>query len=115
MATGLGLLRERYGFKQCDVVAHSMGGLVARRAIEEQAIATGTSFVPRFVSISTPWGGHAAASGGIRHLKKPVPSWLDVAPGSQFLNEMYSERLPQGTRLPSHLWFSPGRAFLAQG
>jgi len=115
MATGLGLLRERYGFKECDVVAHSMGGLVARRAIEELAMATGTSFVPRFVSLSTPWGGHAAASGGIRHLKKPVPSWLDVAPGSQFLNEMYSERLPQGTRHLLIYGSAPGGPFWLKG
>ena len=98
MATGLELAREGYGFKQCDVVAHSMGGLVSRMAIVETAGAAGKDFVPRFVSISTPWSGHDAASAGIRRLKKPVPSWLDVAPESQFLKTMYTTRLPQDTR-----------------
>lgn len=115
MATGLELLRERYGFAQCDVVAHSMGGLVARRAIEEAAIATGPGFVPRFVSISTPWGGHAAATGGIRHLKKPVPSWLDVAPDSQFLNELYSNPFPQVTRHLLIYGSKPGGPFWLKG
>ena len=98
MATGLELLREGYGFKECDVVAHSMGGLVSRMAIVEAAGAAGKDFIPKFVSISTPWGGHDAASAGIRRLKKPVPSWLDVAPDSEFLTKMYATRLPQGTR-----------------
>ncbi len=43
-------------------------------------------------------GGHAAATAGIRRLKKPVPSWIDVAPESEFLAETYAARLPQGTR-----------------
>jgi hypothetical protein len=46
MATGLNLLRERYGFRQCDVIAHSMGGLVARAAIEEAVRHAGVNFIP---------------------------------------------------------------------
>jgi pimeloyl-ACP methyl ester carboxylesterase len=98
LATGLELLRERYGFKECDIVAHSMGGLVSRAAINEVERLAGFDFIPRFVSISTPWGGHAAAKAGIRRLKRPVPSWLDVAPDSDFLANLYSTPLPQGTR-----------------
>ncbi|MGH8094973.1 MAG: alpha/beta fold hydrolase [Chthoniobacterales bacterium] len=98
MATGLELLREGYGFKECDVIAHSMGGLVSRMAIVEDANAADRDYIPKFVSISTPWSGHDAASAGIRRLKKPVPSWLDVAPGSQFLARMYAARFPRDTR-----------------
>jgi hypothetical protein len=98
MATGLNLLREQYHFQECDVVAHSMGGLVARAAVSEAVQKAGNNFIPKFVSISTPWGGHEAASAGIRRLKKPVPSWLDVAPDSKFLGEIYSRPLPTGTR-----------------
>jgi hypothetical protein len=98
MATGLNLLKARYGFTACDVVAHSMGGLIARVGINEAIADSGVNFIPRFVSISTPWGGHDAASAGIRRLKKPVPSWLDVAPESQYLVTMYKTTLPPGTR-----------------
>jgi pimeloyl-ACP methyl ester carboxylesterase len=98
LATGLNLLRQRYGFAKCDVVAHSMGGLVARAAIDAEPRAAGTNFIPHFGSISTPWGVHQAAASGIRHLKKPVPSWLDVAPESEFLLAIYGEPLPRGTR-----------------
>jgi len=55
------------------------------------------NFIPKFVSISTPWGGHKAAESGIRRLKKPVPSWLDVAPDSNFLTTIYATPLPSGT------------------
>ena len=97
MATGLNALRQRHHFEKCYVVAHSMGGLVARAAIDAEAKAAGTNFILRFVTISTPWGGHQAAESGIRHLKKPVPSWLDVAPNSDFLLAIYAAPLPAGT------------------
>jgi pimeloyl-ACP methyl ester carboxylesterase len=97
LASGLQVLRHRYGFSKCDVVAHSMGGLVARAAITQAVTAEGVNFIPRFVSISTPWGGHKAAESGVRHLKKPVPSWIDVNPNSDFLLKLYATPLPRGT------------------
>jgi pimeloyl-ACP methyl ester carboxylesterase len=100
MATGLLILKERYLFTRCDVVAHSMGGLVARAGISQAVRLAGVNYIPRFVSISTPWGGHSAATAGIRRLRKPVPSWLDVAPESEFLTRTYATPLPPGT---SHL------------
>jgi pimeloyl-ACP methyl ester carboxylesterase len=98
LAASLEILKERHGFTQCDVVAHSMGGLVSYAAIYEAVAEEGADFIPRFVSISTPWDGHEAAALGVRYLKKPVPSWLDVAPGSDFLASLYTDRLPAGTR-----------------
>lgn len=98
LAAGLGLLRQRHGFERCCVIAHSMGGLVSGAAIREASPAGQTNFIPHFVSISTPWGGHAAAEAGIRHLSKPVPSWLDVRPESEFLHQLYANPLPRQTR-----------------
>ena len=100
MATALLILKERYGFTSCYVVAHSMGGLIARAGIDQAVRIAGVNYIRKFVSISTPWGGHSAASAGIRRLKKPVPSWLDVAPDSDFLKRTYATPLPSGT---SHL------------
>ncbi|RBP38034.1 alpha/beta hydrolase family protein DUF915 [Roseimicrobium gellanilyticum] len=97
LALSLRTLKHRYGFPQCYVVAHSMGGLVSRAAISKAIADEGVNFIPKFVSISTPWGGHKAAESGIRYLKKPVPSWLDVKPGSDFLHSLYATPLPAGT------------------
>jgi pimeloyl-ACP methyl ester carboxylesterase len=98
LAASLEVLKERYGLAQCDVVAHSMGGLVSDEAIREAVSEEGVDFIPKFVSISTPWGGHKAASLGVKYLKKPVPSWLDVAPDSDFLKSIYADPLPPDTR-----------------
>lgn len=97
LAEGMRLLKERHGFSKCYVVAHSMGGLVARPAITSAVAENGSNFIPKFVSISTPWGGHQAAAAGIRHLKKPVPSWIDVCPESDYLLRLYNTALPKGT------------------
>jgi len=98
LATGMLLLKQRHGFNQLAVVAHSMGGLIARGAIQRAFKQSGTNFVPEFFTVSTPWGGHEAAESGVKHLRYPVPSWRDMAPGSDYLKEILSQPLPPGTR-----------------
>lgn len=98
LSSAILLLKQRYGFKTLDVVAHSMGGLVSRGAIQRTIRLTGTNFIPHFVTISTPWGGHQAAELAVKHLSFPVPSWRDMAPGSAYLTEILSAPLPAGTR-----------------
>lgn len=88
---------QKYGIPRVYIVAHSMGGLVSRAAIVDYFQDTKVT-VDRFVSISTPWNGHSAASWGIRGLKYPVPSWIDMAPGSTFLKNLWSHKLPPSTR-----------------
>lgn len=98
LSNSIAAVARQRGFSECLIVAHSMGGLVCRGALLDLAANHPEVKVPRFVSISTPWGGHSAAASGVRHLKKPVPSWLDVMPGSQFLTGLYQVPLPPGTR-----------------
>jgi len=93
----LELLHQKHGMPRLQMVAHSMGGLVARGAIQRLAARRAPLVVERFVSISTPWGGHNAASGGVRHLRYPVPSWVDIAPGSGYLKSLWSTPLPPET------------------
>jgi pimeloyl-ACP methyl ester carboxylesterase len=81
---------RRHGLTSITVVAHSMGGLVAWRAItelEEQVTVT------RFVSINTPWGGITAARFGAWLSPSPLPIWRDLAPGSKALNAIHGERV----------------------
>jgi triacylglycerol esterase/lipase EstA (alpha/beta hydrolase family) len=81
-----------------DVVAHSMGGLVSRGAIQRAANLAKTNFVSHFISISTPWGGHELAQRGVKYMNYPVPSWQDMVPGSAYQKEILSKPLPAGTR-----------------
>jgi hypothetical protein len=98
LAAAILLLKQRHGFDRMAVVAHSMGGLVSRGAIQRVVKQAGQNFIPEFFSVSTPWGGHEAAEGAVKHLKYPVPSWRDMAPGSDYLREILSQPLPAGTR-----------------
>ena len=98
LAAMLVLSKQRYQFEQIAVVAHSMGGLVSRGAIQRVVKQSGTNFIPEFVTIATPWGGHEAAQMGVKYLEYPVPSWRDMAPGSDYLKIVTETPLPPGTR-----------------
>jgi pimeloyl-ACP methyl ester carboxylesterase len=98
LANSLILLKQRYGFEQLEVVAHSMGGLVSRGGIQRAANLAKTNFVAHFISISTPWGGHELAQRGVKYMNYPVPSWQDMVPGSPYQKEILSRSLPVGTR-----------------
>jgi hypothetical protein len=74
-----------------------MGGLVSRAVLRLNAMDKRVS-VEKFMSISTPWGGHAAAKFGIRALKYPAPAWIDMAHGSAFLKALWREPLPPESR-----------------
>ena len=115
MAAGLNLLRHTTDFTQCDVIAHSIGGLVAAAGINEAVRTAGVNFIPKFVSISTPWAGHQVAESGIRRLKKPVPSWLDVAPNSEFLERMYPFAVARRDTSSSYLRLKARRPFWLKG
>lgn len=77
---------------QSIYVAHSMGGLVARSMIN-RIVAAGGPRPLAFVSISTPWGGHAASNERASRIAG-VPVWADLVPGSSFLSTLYETPLP---------------------
>jgi pimeloyl-ACP methyl ester carboxylesterase len=82
-------LRAMHGFDRMHVVAHSMGGLVSRDFILRLYDTTGDSIVRAFVSLSTPWSGHGAAAKGVERLPIVVYSWIDIAPRSTFLEQLF--------------------------
>lgn len=95
-------LRRRLGFDELFVVAHSAGGLVSRAFIFKHRESLGRGNIPIFVTIATPWDGHKAAAKGVRNAPVVVHSWRDLAPGSQFLTEMFFTG-NGGTATPRHL------------
>jgi len=101
---GIHVLHEELGFRRLDVVAHSMGGLVARGFIAKNVFEDGNHYIHRFVSISTPWGGVKSAALGVKRSPEVVPSWHDVAPGSAYQKEIFRHRL-RG-RIPHLLIYS---------
>lgn len=89
----LSQLKAEYHFKNLILVAHSMGGLVARNMILEQSETEQKKLYTLFISISTPWNGHKAAANA-KNLPNPLYSWVDMAPSSEFLTQLfYTESL----------------------
>jgi len=96
-------LRDQLGFDSMVVIAHSMGGLVSRAAILELGDNPETEdLVDLFVTLASPLGGHPAVKWGLKYLEHPVPAWIDIEPGSPFI-ESISRPLPDG--LPYYLLF----------
>lgn len=90
---GVEILQAHLGFPRLHVVAHSMGGLVSRSFLIKNVLEDGNQYVTRFVSISTPWGGHEAAAMGVRFSPAVVPSWRDMVSGSEFQKAVLSKPL----------------------
>jgi len=89
---GIQILQAHYGFKEINVVAHSMGGLVSRYAVLENWD-DGNRCIKHFVTISSPMGGMKSSESGVKRAPAVIPSWRDLVPDSEFLDELFSERL----------------------
>jgi len=97
-------LHSHYGFESLYVVAHSMGGLVARSFILRNAYESQQDFIKLFISISTPWNGHRMTEKGVKQAPTAVPSWYDMVPDSDFIQAVFQRKLPRFVRY--YLFFS---------
>jgi pimeloyl-ACP methyl ester carboxylesterase len=91
-----------YGFKNINIVAHSMGGLVAYRSIQITQEKQYGDYVNLIISISTPWAGHDMAAKGVKYSPAIVPCWIDMDPGSVFIKNLFDNDI----LCDHHLWFS---------
>ncbi len=80
--------------QQYSVLAHSMGGLVAKRFIHMQHRAGNSDALQHFISISVPWLGHKVAETGLEYSPVEVPVWQDIAPSSRFIRLLRTFELP---------------------
>lgn len=76
------------------VVAHSMGGLVVREALNKYQGNARENRVELFVTIATPFGGHPSAAAGEKHGLIVLPAWRDLNPKSEFIRDLYRKPLP---------------------
>lgn len=89
-------LYVQHHYPRLAVVAHSMGGLVARAFVNRVITANDgrTEGIRLFFTMSTPWGGHAAAQRGVDRAPVVAPSWYDMATGSPFQRSLLDTELP---------------------
>ncbi len=83
------------GVDTLDVVAHSMGGLIALYYIQELG---GREVVRRMVSLGTPYKGTWTAFLGLASLGLLAPSSLQLIPGSRFIQRLVDKPLPPEVR-----------------
>jgi hypothetical protein len=83
-------------FNQLIMVAHSMGGMIARAAMNIVIQKGRAHEIPLLLlTLSTPWGGHQAAQAGLDYSPiGMVPSWIDLAPESPFQKKLFETHLP---------------------
>ena len=97
-------LHDRYRFRELVVIAHSMGGLVARSFILKNTYESGGDYIRRFISVSTPWNGHKMTEKGVSMAPAAVPSWHDMVPESPFIRSLHENTFP--SQLKHYLLFS---------
>ena len=85
------------------ICAHSMGGLVARAAINQYRRERNEGVLPLYISLCSPYGGNASAADGVKSAPVVLPAWEDVASGSVFVNSLFLDSLPDGMEF--HLLF----------
>ncbi|MGF1718892.1 hypothetical protein L4D20_02455 [Vibrio kyushuensis] len=86
------------------VVAHSMGGLIVRDALNRYDGDEDENNVGLFVSIASPFGGHPSAALGEEHGLIVLPAWRDLNPASEFINDLYKNPLPK--RINHQLYYA---------
>jgi pimeloyl-ACP methyl ester carboxylesterase len=99
----LEVLHRQYRFDELHIVAHSMGGLVSRGALNLCSQNNTCGYVASFTSISTPWNGVASAESGVKWAPTVVPVWNDLYPQSNYVSNLFETPLPDD--LPHNLLF----------
>jgi len=110
----LEVLHHQYEFDDLHIVAHSMGGLVSRGALNICSQNRSCDYVASFTTISTPWDGVASAASGVKWAPTVVPVWNDLYPQSEYVSTLFDTPLPDG--LPHYLIFGfRQESFLSSG
>ena len=87
------------------IVAHSMGGVVVRDALNRCTGNKRETKVSTFITLASPLGGHPAARSA-SHAPVVIPSWRDMNPDSPFIRQLHRHPLPAA--LDYHLFYTLG-------
>jgi len=88
------------------IVAHSMGGLVVREALNKYQGTDNENRVDLFITIATPFGGHPDAALGEASGPLVLPSWRNLNPDGPFIKRLYRKPLP--SYVSHHLLYAYG-------
>jgi len=80
------------------IIAHSMGGLIVREAINKYQGELSENRARLLITLATPFGGHFAAAAGEERSLIVLPSWRDLNPKNTFIKNLYRKPLPKFMR-----------------
>jgi triacylglycerol esterase/lipase EstA (alpha/beta hydrolase family) len=86
------------------IFAHSMGGLVARYALNRYSKKHPGEDQIDYISASTPYGGNIEAETAIKNMPAVIPAWLDLSAESPFIKNLNACKLSSNIRFS--LFFS---------
>jgi len=86
------------------IVAHSMGGVVVREALNLYKENKHENKVALFISIASPFGGHPGAQLAVDTAPLLIHSWIDLSSDSQFIKNLQRDSFPAG--MEHHLLFA---------
>ena len=88
-------MADRFDLDTVGIVAHSMGGLVVRRALQKTEL---SGVAVCLVTIATPFGGVPSATRGVEKFPFVIPSWRDIDPNSPFIEQLYRDTVRPNTQ-----------------
>lgn len=77
------------------IVAHSMGGLVVRDALNRCRGTDREATIAKVITIASPLGGHPAAARA-KHAPLVLPAWRNLDPEGTFVRDLHRKPLPAG-------------------
>ncbi len=92
--------------QEYSLIAHGLGGLISKRALQMQEDAGHAHRIQKFISIFVSWSGHKGAAAGAEYSPVVAPVWEDLAPKSRFLSSLSEYTLPP--QIDYTLFFSHG-------
>lgn len=99
LSDAIGAARRRYDIESMAIVAHSIGGLIARDLVLNRSSHAGVD-IPVLITMSSPWGGVPSAGIGFRWSPVVVESWRDIAVGSAYLSSLFFDGVGGARSLP---------------
>jgi pimeloyl-ACP methyl ester carboxylesterase len=112
LSEDIGELHRRHEITSVVIVAHSVGGLIARDLLLNQSSHAGVD-IPVLITMSSPWGGVPSAGVGVHLSPVVIDSWRDIATGSAYLHSLFTRDLPRSTR--HYLLFSYRKSWSSFG
>lgn len=85
-------IKLEYQVKELIIIAHSMGGLLARGFIN---IYDGDIKLSKLITISTPWKGQKLAKNSLKYKKYLPPSFSNMVPDSAYQKRVLNKRFPK--------------------